>query len=60
MTGPHPDVAAGPPGPTGHPAVDEAVAALAAVTGRPPHEQVSAFERAHEILRQTLESIDQS
>ncbi len=44
--------------PTGHPAVDGALAELRAAAERPPGEQVPAYERAHQTLRQTLASID--
>jgi hypothetical protein len=47
-------------GPTGHPTVDAALAALAETTDRPPAEQVGAYEETHRALSQTLSAIDQS
>jgi hypothetical protein len=47
-------------GPTGHPAVDAALAELAAGTEAAPAEQVAAYETAHRALQQTLATIDQS
>jgi hypothetical protein len=48
------------PGPTGHPAVDAALAALSETADRPPAEQVGAYEETHRALSQTLSAIDQS
>jgi hypothetical protein len=45
---------------TGHPQVDDALAALARVATRPPAEQIGAYEAAHEALRTTLSSIEES
>jgi len=39
---------------TGHPAVDEVLRSLDGLDARPVDEHVSAFERAHEVLRQAL------
>jgi hypothetical protein len=47
-------------GPTGHPAVDDAVARLAEQAELPPAEQVPGYEAAQRALQQTLASIDQS
>jgi hypothetical protein len=47
-------------GPTGHPAVDAAVARLAEQAELPPAEQVAGYEAAQRALQQTLASIDQS
>jgi hypothetical protein len=42
---------------TGHPAVDEAVAAVAALADAPPAEQVAPLAQADRVLRDTLDSI---
>jgi hypothetical protein len=42
---------------TGHPRVDEAVAALAAAQDAPAADQVAPLADAHRILRETLDSI---
>jgi hypothetical protein len=47
-------------GPTGHPAVDAALASLADATELPPSEQVAAYEATHRALQQTLATIDQT
>jgi hypothetical protein len=47
-------------GPTGHPAVDAALDALAEAAERPAGEQVEAYEAAHKALQQTLATIDES
>lgn len=49
----------GPPR-TGQPAVDAALAALAAAAGQPPAEQIDAYESTHQTLRQTLSTIEES
>ena len=47
-------------GPTGHPAVDAAVARLSEQADLPPSEQVAGYEAAQRALHQTLASIDQT
>lgn len=47
-------------GPTGHPAVDAAIARLAEQAELPPAEQLAGFEAAQRALQQTLASIDES
>jgi len=47
-------------GPTGHPAVDAALAELDAAADLDPAQQVPAYEQAHRALSQTLAAIDQS
>jgi hypothetical protein len=54
-----PQEAEGASGPTGHPAVDAAVAALSDAADLPPAEQVGAYEEAQRALSQTLAAIDQ-
>jgi hypothetical protein len=55
-----PGEAEAPTGPTGHSAVDAAVARLAEQAELPPAEQVAGYEAAQRALQQTLASIDQS
>lgn len=43
--------------PTGHPAIDEALARLARLENAPPAEQIGALTAAHDALRQTLDTI---
>jgi hypothetical protein len=43
---------------TGHPAVDEALASMAAVADAPPEQQVAPLAQADRVLRDTLDSID--
>jgi hypothetical protein len=43
---------------TGHPAVDEAVRAVANAATLPMGEQLAAYEGAHETLREVLASIE--
>ncbi|MFG1609431.1 hypothetical protein [Actinoplanes sp. NPDC049265] len=45
-------------GETGHPAVDGMLAALENAAQLPPAEQLAEYEAAHEVLRETLASID--
>jgi hypothetical protein len=45
-------------GETGHPAVDGMLAALDNAAQLPPAEQIAEYEAAHEVLRETLASID--
>jgi hypothetical protein len=45
--------------PTGHPAVDAALRALAEVAGDPPADQLPAYQAAHRSLREALASIDE-
>ncbi len=47
-------------GPTGHPAVDAALAELDAAEHLDPAQQVPAYEQTHRALSQTLAAIDQS
>ncbi|GAB1692980.1 hypothetical protein [Krasilnikovia sp. M28-CT-15] len=59
---PGPD-AAGPgaeggPDTTGHPAVDAVLRSLDNATQLPPAEQIAAYEAAHQVLQETLASID--
>ena len=49
-----PDHAASP---TGHPAVDQAVAAVVGAGDAPPAEQVAPLAEADRVLRETLDSI---
>ena len=41
----------------GHPRIDEALAALAAVRDASPADQVAPLTQAHQTLRETLDSI---
>lgn len=63
MTAPEPATPPGQdaaePGPTGHPEVDAALAALARTADLVPGEQVGAYEATHRTLSQTLATIDQ-
>ncbi|HET6533336.1 MAG TPA: hypothetical protein VFH03_22345 [Actinoplanes sp.] len=43
---------------TGHPAVDAVLRSLANAAQLPPAEQIAEFEAAHQVLRETLASID--
>ncbi len=45
-------------GDTGHPAVDAVLRSLANAAHLPPAEQIAEYEAAHEVLRETLASID--
>ena len=45
-------------GETGHPAVDGMLAALENAAQLPPAEQIAEYEAAHDVLRETLASID--
>jgi hypothetical protein len=45
-------------GDTGHPAVDAVLRSLANAAQLPPAEQIAAYEAAHQVLRETLASID--
>ncbi len=45
-------------GDTGHPAVDAVLRSLANAAHLPPAEQIAAYEAAHDVLRETLASID--
>jgi hypothetical protein len=47
-----------PAGATGHPAVDEVLRSLENAAQLPPAEQIAEFEAAHQVLRETLASID--
>jgi hypothetical protein len=67
VTAPVPDGSAGTEpaeqqtlGPTGHPAVDAALADLDAAEPLEPAAQVAVYEQAHRALSQTLAAIDQS
>jgi hypothetical protein len=42
---------------TGHPRVDAALAALAEVAEAPPVQQIGPLTEAHDVLRETLDSI---
>ena len=46
------------PGGTGDARVDEAIAALDGLPGRPPGEHVAVFEDIHGKLRQVLSDLD--
>ncbi|HLL68760.1 MAG TPA: hypothetical protein VK453_24045 [Micromonosporaceae bacterium] len=46
------------PTPTGHPAVDTALAGLAQVARLDPREQVEWYAEVHRTLHQTLQEID--
>ncbi len=45
-------------GDTGHPAVDAVLRSLANAAQLPLAEQIAEYEAAHEVLRETLASID--
>jgi len=45
-------------GDTGHPAVDAVLRSLANAAQLPPAEQIAEYEAAHQVLRETLASID--
>jgi hypothetical protein len=45
-------------GDTGHPAVDAVLRSLANAAHLPPAEQIAAYEAAHQVLRETLATID--
>ena len=45
-------------GETGHPAVDGMLRALENAAQLPPAQQIAEYEAAHEVLRETLASID--
>jgi hypothetical protein len=47
-------------GTTGHPAVDAMLASLANAASLSPADQIAEFEAAHQILRETLATIDQA
>jgi hypothetical protein len=42
---------------TGHPRVDAALAALTEVADAPPVQQIGPLTEAHDVLRETLDSI---
>ena len=54
----HQPVAATDSSGTGHPAVDEVLRSLENAAQLPPAEQIAEFEAAHQVLRETLASID--
>ena len=60
MSEPNEAGTSGGPGPTGHTDVDAALTELDHRADAPPGEQVESFERAHQVLRDTLSSIDQT
>jgi hypothetical protein len=43
---------------TGHPAVDASLRSLANAAALAPGEQIAAYEAAHQVLQETLASID--
>ena len=43
---------------TGHPAVDAVLRSLANAAQLPPAEQIAEYEAAHQVLQETLASID--
>ncbi|HEX5199931.1 hypothetical protein ACFQS1_31055 [Paractinoplanes rhizophilus] len=43
---------------TGHPAVDAALRSLANAAHLAPGEQIAAYEAAHQVLQETLSSIE--
>ena len=43
---------------TGHPAVDAALRSLANAAQLAPGEQIAAYEAAHQVLQETLSSIE--
>jgi len=45
--------------PTGHPAVDAAIQAMANSADLPADDQIAQFEATHRILRETLATIDE-
>jgi hypothetical protein len=49
---------AGPSSETGHPAVDAVLRSLENAAQLPPAEQIAEFEAAHQVLQETLASID--
>ena len=46
-------------GPTGHPAVDQALERLTGVADEPPADQIEAYEAVHRTLQETLQTIEQ-
>jgi len=48
----------GEPPRTGDPRVDEAIAGLAGISGRPPAEHVAVYEEVHRRLQDTLADRD--
>jgi hypothetical protein len=48
----------GEPPETGDPRVDEAIAGLAGISGRPPAEHVAVYEEVHRRLQDTLADLD--
>ncbi len=46
------------PGGTEHPAVDAVLRSLDNAAQLPPAEQIAEYEAAHQVLRETLASID--
>ena len=49
---------ADPSSETGHPAVDAVLRSLENAAQLPPAEQIAEFEAAHQVLQETLASID--
>ncbi|MFY1671640.1 hypothetical protein ACN27G_16950 [Plantactinospora sp. WMMB334] len=47
-------------GNSGHPAVDAALQAMANAADLPPADQIAQYEAAHQTLRETLATIDQT
>jgi hypothetical protein len=45
-------------GGTGHPAVDAVLQSLANAATLAPHDQIAEYEAAHQVLQETLASID--
>ena len=54
------EVDAAPSGRTAHPAVDAMLASLANAANLAPADQIAEYEAAHQILRETLATIDQN
>jgi hypothetical protein len=48
------------PDATGHPAVDAVLRSLANAAPLAPAEQIAEYEAAHQVLQETLASIDRS
>jgi hypothetical protein len=57
-TPPTPPVEAAAAASTGHPAVDEAVLAVARAQGLDPADQIPVYQAAYRTLQETLASVD--
>jgi hypothetical protein len=60
-TRPQPSTAVGePPSPSGHPAVDAVIRAMANAADLSPADQIAEYEAADQALQETLATIDQA